>query len=322
MKAIDNTWNNNFIKSLQNKFPRKIQLTQALTDLLCIEREAVYRRLRKEVVFPAQEIVKIASAWNISLDEITGINAEKILFHLKHVNFINPSDEEYDYLMLLIESFKKLRNYPDAELMNVNNKIPRQLISGYRNLTKFYYLRWAYNNGMEEEIAPFSKVVLSDKVIRLTTEYYRACKFVPNTNYIWDSNLFHYLVNNIHYFHSINLITDEDKKLIKQDLEALLDYMLEVAHKGCYPETQNKVNLYISVLNIDTNYVYAYSPEINFCTVNAFGKNEIFSYNPEMIANFISWMQLKKKTSIQISEVDEKSRIEFFTKQKQWIESL
>jgi len=110
--------------------------------------------------------------------------------------------------------------------------------------------------------------------------------------------------------------------MIKKDLQDLLDYMLEVAHKGCYPETQNKVSLYLSQLNIDTNYTYGYSPEVCYCLINVFGKNELYTYNAEMGTNFKQWMQLKKKNSIQISEVDERSRIEFFTKQKQLINSL
>jgi hypothetical protein len=322
MKKTNCVWNDNFIESLQTKFQNKTALIKALIELLDIEREAVYRRIRKEVVFPAHEIVKIASEWNISLDELTGANSEIVPFHLKHINFMDPSDEEYDYLMQMVENFRKLRLYPNAELMNVNNKIPRQLVSGYKNLTKFFYLSWAYHVGMDEDVAPFSKVILSDKVTTITTEFQKACKLVPTTNYILDNNIFYYLTKNIHYFHSINLITDKDTELIRKDLHNLLDYMLEVAHKGCYPETQNKVNLYISMLNIDTNYAYAFSPEVTFCMVNAFGKNEIFTYNPEMVANFMSWMQLKKKTSIQISEVDERSRIEYFMKQKQWIETL
>jgi len=41
-----------------------------------------------------------------------------------------------------------------------------------------------------------------------------------------------------------------------------------------------------------------------------------------MIENFKAWMQMKKRTSIQISEVDERSRIEFFTTQRRLIETL
>jgi hypothetical protein len=41
-----------------------------------------------------------------------------------------------------------------------------------------------------------------------------------------------------------------------------------------------------------------------------------------MIEDFVTWMQLKKRASVKISEVDEKSRIEFFTKQRQVVDTL
>ena len=318
----DNRWYEVFIEKLYEKFPKKSQLTQELMSLLKIEREAVYRRLRREVIFPSHEIIKLASAWNISLDETIGTNYDNISFHLKLINFINPSDEEYEFMQQLVEGYRSLQNFPNAELMDITNKIPRPLISNYYNLTKFFYLRWTYQYGFDEEIVPFSKINLSDKVFKLITEFTRVSKLIPNTYYIWDNNLFDYLANNIQYFYSINLMSDEDKELIKKDLQDLLDYMQEVAHWGRYPETQNKVTLYLSQLNIDTNYTYGYSPETCFCLINVFGKNELYTYNAEMGANFKYWMQLKKKNSIQISEVDERSRIEFFTKQKQLINSL
>jgi hypothetical protein len=118
------------------------------------------------------------------------------------------------------------------------------------------------------------------------------------------------------------LITDEEKEVIGKDLKALLDYLSEVASKGCYPETKNKVNVYISQLSVDTNYSYFHTNETNACFVQAFGKCGIYTFNSEMVNSFIAWMKLKKRTSIQISEVDEKSRVDFFERQRQIVENL
>jgi hypothetical protein len=41
-----------------------------------------------------------------------------------------------------------------------------------------------------------------------------------------------------------------------------------------------------------------------------------------MGAYFRKWMQLKKRTSMHISGMDEKSKIEFFMKQRQTINTL
>jgi hypothetical protein len=53
-----------------------------------------------------------------------------------------------------------------------------------------------------------------------------------------------------------------------------------------------------------------------------FEKFEIYTLNAKMTDHFKTWIQMKKRTSVQISEVDERSRIDFFTKQRQLVDSL
>jgi hypothetical protein len=318
----NNVWYDVLIDKIYKKFQKKAQMTQALVDLLGLEREAVYRRLRKDVFFSADEIMKIASTWNISLDEITNINSEQFSFQMRQVNYINPSKEEQVFLQGVISSINSLQNVPDSEFLYTCNKLPRLLLSGFEHLNHFYLFKWKYLYGGENETIAFSDVIISEEKKKISADYFKAIKNVPNTNIIFDRKIFEYLISDIQYFSSIYLIKDTEKELIKNDLYNLLDYLLEVANKGYYPETHNKVNIYISQLNVETNYCYTFSPETSLCFVIVFEKNEIYSVNTEMVSNFIAWMQLQKKTSTQISEVDERSRVEFFTKQRQIIDSL
>ena len=316
------TWYDAFMEIITKKYPQKKQLTKVLMELLSLEREAIYRRLRNEVNFSASEIVTLATAWNISLDEIIGINIGKISFQLRTLNYLDPSEEEVNFLHQIIQSIEKLKHYPSTEYMDVCNKLPRQLLAGYEHLNKFHLFKWAYQYSTDNEAIPFSEIHISKEKLELTKTYYRAVKEVPNTHFVFDYKIFDYLVNDIKYFYSIYLITDAEKELIKKDLLNLLDYLQEVAKKGYYPETQNKVSIYVSQLKIPTGYSYTLTPDANICYVHVFEKFEVFSYHSEMVENFLSWMQLKKRTSIQISEVDEKSRIEFFTTQKQLVKCL
>jgi hypothetical protein len=313
------TWYDHFLEVLAEKYPKKVHLTQALMDLLCIEREAVYRRLRKDVSFSVHEIVKIAAAWNLSLDRIGSINSGVIPFQMTPMNFLNPSEQEIQSVQAVIDSINDLKNSPDAEFMDVCNKLPRQFVTGFNYLSQFSLFKWRYQYGCETETTPFGQIQVSDEKRLLTIDYHRAIKRVPTSSFILDHKIFENLISDIKFFCSIRMITEDEKELIKKDLYNLLDYLLEVANRGCYPETQNKVNLYISHLNIDTNYSYVHTPSAKICFVHALGKYEIQSYDSEMVANFKTWMQLKKRTSMQISEVDEKSRIEFFTKQQKML---
>jgi len=318
----EQTWYDIFLDTLSQKFPKKKQLTQGLIDLLNLEREAVYRRLRKEVVFTSQELVKIITAYGISLDEIAGINTEQFSFQMRQMNYINPSIEEQAFLNYVIKSIRNLQNFPDAELMEICNKFPRVILGDFELLNKFHLFKWKYQYGGEKELIPFSNIIVSKEKKQIDADYGSAIKCYPTTNIIWDKRIFEHLINDLSYFYSIYLITKEEKELIKKELYALLDYWLEVANKGYYPETKNKVNLFISHLNIETNYTYTLSPEANICFVVVFEKLDIFSLNTELVNNFMTWMQWKKRTSTQISEVDEKSRIEFFIKQKQLVDNF
>jgi len=317
-----NSWYDTFIETLYNRYPKRKLLIRALMELLSLEREAVYRRLRKEVIFTIHEIVTIVSEWSISLDEITRVNSGRVSFQMQIMNYYSPSKVEVNFLRYIIQSITFLKDFPQTEFMHICNTLPRQLLAGYPELNKFSIFKWLYLHGNEVETIPFSKIKSSKEILKITAEYYDAIKLVPNSNFIFDQRMIADLVNDIQYFHSIYLITDEEKELIKKDLFSLLEYLLEVANKGCYPETQKKVNIYISELKIQTGYSYTATPEINICYIHSFDKFEIYSLHSELVANFITWMQLKKRVSIQISEVDEKSRIEFFTKQRHLVESL
>ena len=77
----------NLLNTIKEEFPQKTNLVSALVDLLCIEKEAVYRRLRGEVAFTFAEIVTIANAFGISLDNLVGtVTAKSRPFQLKLVD--------------------------------------------------------------------------------------------------------------------------------------------------------------------------------------------------------------------------------------------
>ena len=319
---MENNWYDIFLDVICKKYPKKNQLTQELMDILFIEREAVYRRLRKEVAFSFQEIVKIASEWKISLDEIIGISTGQIPFQMRQINYLNPSKDEIKFLQQIIQTYKNYNEDTDSELMSICNKLPRQLLAGYERLNQLSMFKRVYQYGYEKDAVQLSQAVISKESNRISADYYQAIKNFKNTNFIFDRMLFDFLVSDIQYFYSIRIINDEEKALIKKDLNALLDYLQEVANYGYYPETQKKVNIYISQINIDTNYSYVFAPERNVCFIHVFEKYEIFTYNQDMVANFKTWMQLKKRSSVQISEVDERNRIEYFTRQRRLVSNL
>jgi len=317
----ENTWHDAFIELLYEKYPKNTQLTCELMELLCLEREATYRRLRKEVPFTVAEIAKIATTWNISLDSIIGISSGKVSFQMIPFNYLNPSHKEFSNWQKRVRAIGDLQATPNSEYMEVCNRFPRPLHIGFSSLYRFLIFYWAhqYNSGPQKL---FSQMIISDNIKAEFDRYKRLTTQIKNTSFILSETAFENYVESIKYFHSILLITDEERELLKQELYGLLDYITEIATNGCYPETNNKVNIYISQVTIDADYCYLYTDKLKVCTINAFGKFDINSYDPVMVEDFRTWMNLKKRTSVQISEVNERERVIYFARQKEAIDSL
>jgi hypothetical protein len=307
---------------LQKKIPKKSQLVDELCVLLNIERPAVYRRMRFEVPFTANEVALMAATWNISLDDMIGIYSGKIAFQMMPVNYLQPTSQDLENLNDRVKALENLKISPNSEYMVVCNNLSRSLASGFDSLYKFNIFKWNYEFSNDTNKVPFAKMVIPKEVHTIIKQFYSNMKEAATTNMVFDAMLFENFVREVLFFHSIMMLTDKDKAMIKNDLLNLMNYLQEVANNGCFPETNKKVYLYISTLNVNTNYSYVITDEYKICRIHAFDKFDIVSHNAEMVDTFKTWMLMKKRTSILISEVDEKNRVAFFVKLRQLIDSL
>ena len=126
----------NLLNAVREKIPQRTVLVNTLVDLLCIEKEAVYRRLRGEVAFTFAEIVTIANEFGISLDNLIGtVTAKSRPFQLKLVDFVNPVDIDYDMLDQYVDILGLAREDEQSELIDCTNILPQQLYMKY----KYFY---------------------------------------------------------------------------------------------------------------------------------------------------------------------------------------
>jgi hypothetical protein len=316
-------WYNAFLNSISEKFPKKSQLVDALMDLLNIEREAVYRRLRKDVLFSIYEVTKVAYAWNISLDHL--INNTSDMAHplrLKLLNFFYPSELDLKEMEDFVHSLERLKDKPESEYMEVSNQLPGSLFAGFPQLARFYLFKWTYRYGQEDTMHPFCEVMQTDRMRNLELDHCEYIKHIADVCYIWDNKIIEYLINDIKYFTSIYLMTPEDVKLLKEDMYAFLDYMEDVSTHGQFPETNGRVHLYISQTNIDTGYSYYSSETKKVSLIRTFIMNVASTSDEKVFDNLKMWINRKKKSSVKISSVDEKRRIDFFRKQRALVDTL
>ncbi|MCD8165497.1 MAG: hypothetical protein LUE93_04855 [Bacteroides sp.] len=295
-----------------------------LMELLCIEKEAVYRRLRKDVAFSFAEIEQIARHYSISLDHIIENHSmEEILFHLLDYDFFNIPEEQIQYTDLCIKKVSTVKNDPSSELGFAYNTLPLNLVKSreHGQLYLFTLYKWMYQYGKYAKLPPFREINVSEQLLHFNDLYRKAIMQAGYTYYIFDEKIFQCLVNDILYFRKIKYITTEDTEVLKQELFDLLDYIENIAIHGEF-ETGKKVDLYITQMSIESSYSYISSKEHCCSYVKLVNLNDLFSMNPNSIAPLKGLAQSLKKSSVKISVSGEMERIHYFERQRNIIKTL
>ena len=82
---------NELISTMREVTPKEGNLANILMDILCMSKEAIYRRLRGEVAFTFSEVAIIAGQLGISLDKIIGNSMSSgAMFDLNVLNLSDP----------------------------------------------------------------------------------------------------------------------------------------------------------------------------------------------------------------------------------------
>ena len=184
-----------FLAELRKKVPQGAKLTNTLVDMLYIEREAVYRRLRGEVPFTFMEVMTITKELGISLDNLTETDTCKSRpFQLKLVEYANPLDADFRMMQDFVEIFACAENEPDWEAGFSTNTLPKSFCYYYPGITRFYLFKWLYQYSNVDTVKPFREVVINDRLARIQQDFLHGMRCVKSSFYILDHLVFHYLV--------------------------------------------------------------------------------------------------------------------------------
>ena len=312
-----------FLKTLENHIPEKIKLVEMLMETLCMEKGAIYRRLRGDVPFSFLEVMCISEKLGISLNNFSytdSVNTEH--FELKIVEYTNMIEADYKQLEDIIFMISLAKDDAHSEIAESSNILPLSIYGGFDSLSKYFLFKYQYLfNGTENRIS-FSELNVPERLISIYRSYFTESKNFAKTIYLWDHLIFQYLVNDIHFYSSINLISEDYIQLIKQDLFSLLDYIEDITLNGCFRETGNTVFFYISDINLEADYSYWQLNDLNLSFVRTFILNAVTSTDKTSFGKIKDWIHSLKKSSTLISKSGTIYRMDFIEKQRMIISEL
>ena len=319
----DNFFYQEFLTAIREKIPHHASIANTITDILDIDKDAVYRRLRGSVDFSFSEMALIAKKLGISLDNIIGIEnvPSSRPTKLNLCNQICPTEADYETFERHVNLLESIKDEPGTSIMEAGNIFPYHLFLDYEYITKFYMFRWNQASSYGNPVS-FSEITISERLQAVHKNLCKYARHISSTLYVINNHLFSRFVTNVKFCTKIHLINDEDVSLIKNDLIALLNYIEQLTIKGKYPETGNEVSIYLSDIGFDANYNCLKSSNTYFTLLRVYLLNFVVGFNQDVYKETSAWIHYLQKMSTLISVSGEKIRAEFFDEQRKIIDTL
>jgi len=311
-------------ETILNYIPKNVKPFKYLMDTLDIGRESTYRRIRGNIPFTFEEVVKLSSKLNFSIDEIidkkikgstesavsqqkTQFNAGQY-FYTSHLNY---------YKML-----QSIANAKKAEISISLNRLFSFFVVNFDMLFKFYYYVWLHRFSDNSFASRFSDIQLPEQIISAQQKTKEIFPLIKNITFIFDRYILQKLINDLRYYYLRKLISDEELQEIKNEISNFIDYIEHCIQAGEIGDASSTNLFYLSLLDVDTNSVFG---TIDGKIVLKFWTQTDTSQNTgqnDLITSHNNWIHSLKRSSILISQSNEIAQASFLNQQRKNIDMI
>ena len=311
-----------FITAMQHKIPQRATLVNIIADLLAIDKDAVYRRLRGDVNFTFIEIASIAIKLGLSLDNIVGIvTLEHKPMQITMAKYVNPTEADYRMFSNYVYLLNSIKDEPDTLLLESDNTFPYTIYYDYDYFTRLNLFCWHLGNNDGTDL-PFHQVTIPKPMREMQKQVSELTRHIKTAQYVWDRMIFQRIVNNVKVFAQLRLIKEEDVVLIKNELLEIVDYIEKLSITGRYEDTGNEVFIYISDILFETSYSTLKSQNTYLSQFKTFLLNANSSLDEDVYNSVSKWILALQRKATLISISGEKVRTDFFNTQRKILNTL
>lgn len=304
---------------IKQKIAGEDALGNALSDVLHISPDAVYRRYRGETALTINEIKKICLHYNISFDALCEMGEGKVTFSYPPLNTFDFSLESY--LEGILVAFQRLKSLDSPEMiLSINNISFFQLLN-FPQLVRFKLYFWAKTHLQiaDYKDLPFKHEKTSETAFALGKEILQIYNTIPSKE-IYDPEYMRGYLRQIHYYFKAHLFEDPEYALFLHDRILLLSSHLKaqasLGKKFMYstepPAAGNNFEMYLNeTINSDATFFYA-SRETKGIYVTHNILNYLETTNEAYVNDTRHILEKQLANSSLISVVNEKERNNFF----------
>lgn len=317
---MTNKFQNQIFAEILNRFPKRSVAVDALSELLGVQKDAIYRRLRGDTLLTPEEIALLTRHFQLSLDALVNKDADRVYFSFSP--FSRTVSNVGDYLNGILEDLQRVQQLPDVKVFYASFEIPFFYYAYFPELISFKLFIWGKtvweleylkDRPFDLDIISYPDEKVSEQILKTFTQL--------DTIEIWSSNICDNTLSQIEFFtNSGGFKNPEDAYLLCDKLEGLVEQWRKMAALGTKfpldnftPEmARGSFSLHQQEMLITSNTILVSSPATKVLFPIISNPNYLRTTDQRMCDYQEEWFRKAISKSTSLSMQNEKSRDAFF----------
>lgn len=286
-----------FFEELELQFPKRGQMVNAISEVLNVGRDAVYRRLRGDTVLSANELMILSRKYGVSLDEGTSEKPKSKQLTFAATNWEEKS--ELGYYEKLEAWSHEIKELPGVTLDYVTSELPPHYEMGKPTLFAFKvytyaHTAWSHNKWKGQEFRP----ELLDPRAFSIAERINECLFSLPGREMWSVGILNVTLRQIE--HAVEVGAVRNVQLIDKlftEIEEIVLHMEAMMKSGKrfapgkqYSDDSPQLQVYNNELMDNSNAILVSSRDFSVAYTTLINPNFLVSKDPVVIRQVERWI--------------------------------
>lgn len=309
------------VEKILKNIPVNLKPADYLMEILNISRNSAYRRLKGEKSFTFQEVLKLSSIQEFSIDEISA-SVNNLSLSNSKTNISLPLEENlFEALNYLHKLADKHKQAKDSEIIITINQLIPTSVFAQPYLFRFLYYKWMHQTRKIPMNYTFSQITVPSDIISLTLKYQELTSSIKNVSIIIYPEIFQNIITDIQYFYKRKLVSDKELKKLKTSLRSFIRAHEIILQK--IPDSQSvKYDCYLSSLFVASNTIYSSYDGIEEVNYWPYSINPITITSPTQCKLHKGWCESLKRYSTLITAANEMALVNYMSQQYEYIENM
>lgn len=304
-----------FIQKLREVLPPNLGLAEEMAELLELSTDSAYRRIRGETELSIDEVYKLVTKYNVSLDGLFSSKNDSVTFN--YTKLTDSAEHMNNYLNRIFNHVRGLSAYPEKRITYLAGTFPLFYSFNSRKLTEFKLFYWHRSvvNVPEYQGKSFEPGIIPDAQIDLAMSTFDEYKRIPSTE-VWNNETILTNIKQLEFYVESGAIRHIDLALgVLTEMRRMIDYVELSVERGSKTNDgdENNLRFYCSDVELGTNCIVVEAGSLKHAYISFNTVNSLSTNNAVFCEEMDHWVKNLVQKSTLISRVAEKQRFRFFS---------